>query len=175
MRALCNCYQQSLSCVHCLLAAPAVAASFAPRQASGHPPHELLKTTPTLARRLLLVALQDLRGPLPELRLRQHLVGIEVILFTQTISHYRTMASSACQTKATGYMLFPSTPRRHALAQACHSAQTRTGQAWNHAALHTPRADSTTGTLMKTPQKTRPRRERGIRFRTFLLGLKEAV
>lgn len=68
MRALCNCYQQSLSCVHCLLAAPAVAASFAPRQASGHPPHELLKTTPTLARRLLLVALQDLRGPLPELR-----------------------------------------------------------------------------------------------------------
>ena len=70
-----------------------------------------------------------------------------------TISHYRTMASSACQTKATGYMLFPSTPRRHALAQACHSAQTRTGQAWNHAALHTPRADSTTGTLMKTPQQ----------------------
>jgi len=92
-----------------------------------------------------------------------------------TIGHYRTMASSACQTKATGYMLFPSTPRRHAIAQACHSAQTRTEQAWNHATRHTPREYSTTGALMKTPQNTRPRRERGIRFQTFLLGLKEAV
>ena len=39
----------------------------------------------------------------------------------------------------------------------------------------TPKADSTTRTLMKTPAKSRPRYERGIRFQTFLLGLKEAV
>ena len=38
----------------------------------------------------------------------------------------------------------------------------------------TPKADGTTRTLMKTPRGTRPRCERGIRFQTFLLGLKKA-
>ena len=37
-----------------------------------------------------------------------------------------------------------------------------------------PKAGSTTHTLMKTPARSRSRCERGIRFQTFLLGLRKA-
>ena len=74
----------SLTCMPRLLPAPSVAACFAPRQASGYPPHGRLRTTPLLAGRLHLVALQDLGGPLPELRHREHLLVAVIILLSQS-------------------------------------------------------------------------------------------